>query len=150
MKDIEELKECCILKGVGEPEHHLGGDVMFLGDQWQAEGVNLAFSAQTHVKNIVPKFEELFGLTMKSVKTPMSPDFEARDGRFTLCVFGQRRQASLHCRQSQLDCDLGENRCVLCNIFSQPVQHEAARESLSSRTQGFGMFEVLSQGKDCV
>ena len=49
---------------------------MFLGDQWQAEGVDLAFSAQTHVKNTVPKFEELFGLTMKSAKTPMSPDLQ--------------------------------------------------------------------------
>ncbi len=75
MKDIEELKECYILKGVGEPEYYLGGDVMTLNEQWQKEGICLAFSAKTYVKNIVPKFEKLLNMDFKlSTKTPMSSE----------------------------------------------------------------------------
>ncbi len=32
VEDTEKLKECCILKGVGEPEYYLGGDVLTLNE----------------------------------------------------------------------------------------------------------------------
>ena len=60
MSIIEELKKSYILKGVGVPEYYLGGDVEILDQHWKEDGVGIALSAKTYIKNVIPKFETLF------------------------------------------------------------------------------------------
>lgn len=69
---INELKKEHVLKGVGEPEYYLGGNVEQLDDAWRKDGVTTALSAQTHCKNVVQKFEEMFNAELRTFKTPMS------------------------------------------------------------------------------
>ena len=75
MSIIQELKETYILKGVGVPEYYLGGDVEILDQHWKDDGVGIALSAKTYIKNVIPKFELLFGETFHPVKTPMAEDY---------------------------------------------------------------------------
>ena len=56
---IKKLQETYVLKGVGEPEYYLGGDVIDLDRTYKKEGVHMALSAETYVKNIVEKYENL-------------------------------------------------------------------------------------------
>ena len=60
MKVIEEIRSDYMLKGIGEPEYYLGGNVDPLDDTWKTENVSLAFSAQTYIKNVVEHFEHLW------------------------------------------------------------------------------------------
>ena len=69
---INELKKEHILKGVGEPECYLGGNVEQLDDAWREDGVTTALSAQTYCQNVVQKFEEMFNAELRTFKTPMS------------------------------------------------------------------------------
>ena len=75
MKVIEELKKTYIMKGVGIPSYYLGGDVEYLDEHWKKEGIAVALSAQTYIKNVIPKFESLLGKEMSKAKTPMSEGY---------------------------------------------------------------------------
>ena len=59
---MEELKKTYIMKGVGKPQYYLGGDVVELGPEWEKEGISSAFSAETYIKNSLPKLAKLCGL----------------------------------------------------------------------------------------
>ena len=71
MKVMKDLQEVYTMKGVGAPEYYLGGNVEFMDEHWTKEDIGLALSASTYIGNIIPKFEELMGITFKTVKTPM-------------------------------------------------------------------------------
>jgi hypothetical protein len=60
------------LKNVGIPEYYLGGNVEFLGDWWNNQGLGLVISARTYIKNFIPKFESLFGKEVKPIKASMT------------------------------------------------------------------------------
>jgi hypothetical protein len=64
-----------MLKSVGIPEYYLGGNVEFLGESWNNQGLGLAISAKTYIQNVIPKFEGLFGKEFKPIKTPMSEEY---------------------------------------------------------------------------
>ena len=49
------------MKGVGKPQYYLGGDIVNLGEEWEKEGISMAFSAQTYIENILPKLLQLLG-----------------------------------------------------------------------------------------
>ena len=66
MQIIDTLKCVYILKGVGIPEYYFGGNVEVLDEHWTKQGINMAFSSTTYVKNIIPKFETLFGQQIKT------------------------------------------------------------------------------------
>jgi hypothetical protein len=68
---IKSLEKTYMLKGVGIPEYYLGGNVQFLGEAWKNQGLGYALSAMTHIQNVIPKFEDLFGKEFKPIKTPM-------------------------------------------------------------------------------
>ena len=57
MKVIEKIRLDYMLKGVGEPEYYLGGNVDPLDDTWKDNNVSLTLSARTYVKNVVEHFE---------------------------------------------------------------------------------------------
>ena len=75
MEVMKALKEIYTMKGVGIPEYYLGGDVENLDEHWNKENVALAISAKTYISNVIPKFEKLFNMTFKSIKTPMDSDY---------------------------------------------------------------------------
>ena len=75
MTVMNELKKVYTLKGLGIPEYYLGGDIQFLDEHWEKENINMAFSAQTYIKNVIPKYELLFEEVFKPVKTPMAEDY---------------------------------------------------------------------------
>jgi len=58
MKDLEKHYS---MKGVGKPQHYLGGDVVELGEEWNKEGIYTAFSAETYVKNSLGKLATMCG-----------------------------------------------------------------------------------------
>ena len=74
MKVIEEIRSDYMLKGVGEPEYYLGGNVDPLDNMWKTEDVSLALSARTYTKNVVKHFECIFGSDLRLYKTPMSDE----------------------------------------------------------------------------
>ena len=59
MEVIEELKKTYIMKGVGKPQYYLGGDIVDLGTEWEKEGCSIAFSAETYIRNSLPKLAKL-------------------------------------------------------------------------------------------
>ena len=59
---MKTLGETFTMKGVGAPRYYLGGDVMELDSQWEAEGLTHSFSADTYIKNCIPKMEKLMGV----------------------------------------------------------------------------------------
>ena len=68
---IKELEKTYNLKGVGEPQYYLGGDVQNpINDHWSAKGVTTALSAETYIGNVVERFERLFDETFKKYATP--------------------------------------------------------------------------------
>jgi hypothetical protein len=71
MSVIEELKKDYMLKGVGEPEYYLSGNVDPLDDTWKEDNVSMGLSAQTYVKNTVEWFETTFRTELRLQKTPM-------------------------------------------------------------------------------
>ena len=75
MSVIEEIKKDYMLKGVGEPEYYLGGNVDQLDDTWKEDNVSLGLSARTYVKNTVERFEATFGTELRLQKTPMSEQY---------------------------------------------------------------------------
>ena len=75
MAVIEELRKDYLLKGVGEPEYYLGGNVDPLDDTWKTDNVSLALSARTYLKNVIERFEATFGNELKLQKIPMSDQY---------------------------------------------------------------------------
>jgi hypothetical protein len=71
MKVIEELKKEYPLKGVGEPEYYLGGNVDVLDETWKDDNVSTGLSARTYIKNTVERFELMFGGELRLQKSPM-------------------------------------------------------------------------------
>ena len=72
MAVMENLKKVYTMKGVEIPEYYLGGDVEQLDEHWNKEDIAMAFSAQTYIKNVIPKFESFFGHSLNATKTPMA------------------------------------------------------------------------------
>ena len=81
---INELKRDYILKGIGQPEYYLGGDVVELDGTWRKEGIQTALSAKTYIKNVVSKFEQVFECEFKEAKSPMESSYhpESDDSEF--------------------------------------------------------------------
>jgi hypothetical protein len=79
-------KKIYLLKNVGIPEYYLGGNVEFLGDTWKNHGLGLAFSARMYIQNVIPKFENLLGRTLKFIKTPMSEGYHPGIDDTPLCT----------------------------------------------------------------
>ena len=63
------------MKGVGKPQYYLGGDVADLGEEWQNKDIYCAFSAETYIRNCLPKLAEMCGLTQSSMKKTSFSDF---------------------------------------------------------------------------
>ena len=78
IKIIDALKEHYELKGVGIPEYYLGGNVEAMDEHWNKHGINMGFSSRTYVSNIIPKFETLYDMELKKIKTPMAEDYHRR------------------------------------------------------------------------
>jgi hypothetical protein len=82
---INELKKDYVLKGIGQPEYYLGGDVLELDGTWRKEGINTALSAKTYVKNVVSKFEKIFECEFKEAKSPMEASYHPESDATDLC-----------------------------------------------------------------
>jgi hypothetical protein len=72
---IKELEEDYLLKGVGEPQYYLGGDVIVLDDQWKKHGVTYALGSHTYLGNVIPKLEKLVNKTIGTYSSPMLTDY---------------------------------------------------------------------------
>jgi hypothetical protein len=72
MAAMRALEEDCVMKGVGKPQHHLGGDVVELWEAWHKEGICTAFSAETCVKSNMDKLATMCGKShFAHKKTPI-------------------------------------------------------------------------------
>ena len=70
MTIVKGLEALYILKGVGEPEFYLGGDV----SKAKINGkVRTVLSAKTYIKNCSKKIEILFSTTLRQYGSPMDP-----------------------------------------------------------------------------
>ena len=85
MAVMDALKQVYTMKGVGVPEYYLGGDVENLDENWNNQGLSLAFSGQTYIKNVIPRFEAMFHETFGRCKTPMSSDYHPETDATPLC-----------------------------------------------------------------
>ena len=85
MTVMDALKEVYTMKGVGVLEYYLGGDVEQHDEHWSAEQINLGFSGQTYIKNIILLFEAMFHETFKGVNTPMAEDYHPEVDTTPLC-----------------------------------------------------------------
>ena len=55
---VKEMEKVYTLKGVGEPEYYLGGDVVIhINEHWDKENITMALSAETYIKNSVERLE---------------------------------------------------------------------------------------------
>ena len=95
MTIIEELRKQYTLKGVGEPQYYLGGDVIIhIDEHWAKQGVSMALSAETYVRNSVEKLERLMERQFGTSSTPMAeldhPDLDDSP----LCL---DKEATLYC-----------------------------------------------------
>jgi hypothetical protein len=73
MAVIKSLEKIDILMSVGIPEYCLGGNVEFLGESWENQGIGLVLSAKTYIQNVIPipKFEGIFGMEFNPIKIPI-------------------------------------------------------------------------------
>ena len=76
---IKELETTYELKGVGTPVYYLGGDVLELDDAWIKEGITMATSAETYIKNAVERYERETKQTFGVYFCPMSPDYHSEE-----------------------------------------------------------------------
>jgi hypothetical protein len=72
---LDKIKENFDLKNVGQPEYYLGGNIEYMNKHWTREGINMGFSGRTYIENLTPKFEKLFNMIFKTVKTPMATEY---------------------------------------------------------------------------
>jgi Reverse transcriptase (RNA-dependent DNA polymerase) len=76
MAIMKELEKNYIMKGVGKPQYYLGGDVVELQEPWSKEGIFTAFSAETYIKNCLPKLSVMCGLPkFKKQNVPFSEEY---------------------------------------------------------------------------
>jgi hypothetical protein len=75
---IKSLEKTYMLKSVGIPEYHLGGNVECLGGAWKNQVSGLALSAKIYIQNLIPKFEGLFGKEFEPIKTPISEGYHPK------------------------------------------------------------------------
>ena len=57
------------MKGVGIPEHYLGGNVEQMDEVWLKENIQIGLSARTYIENLISKFEGLYLGEIKKYKT---------------------------------------------------------------------------------
>jgi hypothetical protein len=68
MAIMKELEKNYIMKGVGQPQYYLGGDVVELQEPWCKE--------ETYIKNCLPKLSVMCGLPkFKKQNVPISEDY---------------------------------------------------------------------------
>ena len=84
MKIMKKLQETYVMKGIGIPEYFLGGNIERTDEHWSKHGINISLSASTYIKNMIPKFESLLGVSLgKKITTPMAegyhPELEESD-----------------------------------------------------------------------
>ena len=76
MKVIEEIKKTgnFKLKGVGEPEYYLGGDIE---RKKREDGLGYVskLSAKTYIKNVCEKIEKLFQITLRNYHSPLESGY---------------------------------------------------------------------------
>ena len=72
---ILELCKDYILKGIGQPEYYLGGNVVKLNLTWHSLGIHYSLSAKMYCTNIITKYEELLGGAIWEQKTPMEETY---------------------------------------------------------------------------
>ena len=73
MSTINELKKSYNLKGVGEPQYYLGGDVIIHVDEhWDKQGVKMALSAETYIKNSIERLERQLDKPFGTSSLPMA------------------------------------------------------------------------------
>jgi hypothetical protein len=71
---------------VGVPGYYLGGNVEFLGETWKNQGLGLALSSKTYIKNVISKFEGLLGKDFETIKTPISEGYHPEVDDSPLCT----------------------------------------------------------------
>ena len=77
---IEEIKKDYILKGIGEPEYYLGGNVVDLDPAWKQQGVTTGLSAETYITNVVEKLQEMVGSKFPTkYDSPMSETYHPEE-----------------------------------------------------------------------
>ncbi len=73
---MQELKGTYTMKGAGKPMYYLGGGVIELGPEWEKEGIQQAFSAETYITNILPKLAKSCGLAeFRKFNTPFFEEY---------------------------------------------------------------------------
>ena len=76
MAVMQELKGTYTMKGFGKPLYYPGGDVVELGSEWEKEGIQQAFSAETYITNILPKLAKSCGLEeFRKFNTPFFEEY---------------------------------------------------------------------------
>ena len=74
------------MKGIVIPNYYLSDDVEQLDEHWNKEHIFMTVSSQTHIKNIVPRFEALFHLTFNGVSTHMANGYYPKIDKTPLCL----------------------------------------------------------------
>ena len=88
MSLISEFKKEYNLKGVGEPEYYLGGNVEKpINDHWEKLGITTALSASTYIKSSVNRFEKMFGREFSKSAMPMTEGDHPELDDSPLCSF---------------------------------------------------------------
>src|SRR6478735_2529933 len=78
MTVMTELKKTYIMKDVGKSQYYLGGDDITMDEACKKEGIKLAFSAETYIKNTLPKLAKVCGLEdFKKWNTPFCENYHA-------------------------------------------------------------------------
>ena len=83
---MKELEQTYVMKGVGKPQYYLGGDVVDLPNEWNNEHCKTAFSAETYIRNVIPKLAAMCNKKgFRGYKTPFSDSYHAEMDTSPLC-----------------------------------------------------------------
>lgn len=86
MKIMKELEKHYVMKGVGKPQYYLGGDVVELDECWNKENIYLAFSAETYIRNCLPKLAKLCNKEQfPKCNSPMDSNYHPELDESELC-----------------------------------------------------------------
>ena len=86
MTIIRELEKFYTMKGVGKPQYYLGGDVHKLRKEWEPERINSAFSAETYIRQNLPKLAKICGKEQFAYqKTPFRDKYHPELDEWPLC-----------------------------------------------------------------
>jgi hypothetical protein len=72
---LKEFEKDYVMKGVGKPQYYLGGNIEELSTDWNQQGIKVALSARTYIKNVVTKFEKIMVTTFGTYNAPMDPSY---------------------------------------------------------------------------